>query len=81
MLDDALLVTMIKTAADAGVDYLKMGTGALKTDFSLDRALAFRQLVPRSVGVKLVADGATEAELETLVSTGIERLCLSHPLV
>ncbi len=81
LLDDALLATMIKTAADAGVDYLKNTTGALKTDFSLEQALVFRNLVPRSVGVKIVADGATETELETLISAGVERLCLGHPLV
>ena len=81
LLDDALLAIMVKTAADAGVDYLKNTTGALKTDFSLERALVFRNLVPRSVGVKIVADGATETELETLISAGVERLCLGHTLV
>lgn len=80
LLDDDLLVKMIKTAADAGVDYLKNGTGSLKTPFSLKNALAFRQAVPRSVGVKIVADGATETEMETLVSAGVERLCLGHLL-
>lgn len=80
LLDDELLTKMIKTAADAGVDYLKMGTGAFKTDFSLESTLAFRRLVPRSVGVKIAADGATEMELEMLVSVGVERLCLGHSL-
>lgn len=78
LLDNDLLVKMIKTAADAGVDYLKSSTGSLKADFSLETALEFRQLVPRSVGVKIVADGATEAEMEALVSAGVERLCLGH---
>lgn len=80
LLDNALLVSMIKTAADAGVDYLKNSTGSLKTDFSLERALLFREMVPDSVGVKIAADGATEAEMERLVSAGVERLCLRHPL-
>ncbi len=81
LLDDELLTKMIKTAADAGVDYLKMGTGAMPATFSLEAALAFRGQVPRSVGVKITADGATEEELERLVSAGVERLCLGHPLV
>ncbi|MVM40776.1 deoxyribose-phosphate aldolase [Spirosoma sp. HMF3257] len=71
------LQKMVKLAADAGVDFIKNATGALPVTFSLEAALQFRQLVPRSVGVKLVADGATEQQMEELVARGVERISLS----
>lgn len=69
----------INLATDAGTDFIKNQTGALKADFSLEPALAFRQNVSKSVGVKIIADGATEAEMETLVAAGIDRLSLEAP--
>ena len=85
MLESSLLDTkqvqqVIKLASDAGADFLKNATGAIRTDFSLEAALLFRQNVPNSVGVKIVADGATEAELEALVAAGVERLALAQPI-
>lgn len=74
--DGSLLARMIKTAADAGADFLKNATGSIPTPFSLEKALAFRQLVPSAVGVKIVADGATQAQMEELVGAGVERLTL-----
>ena len=74
LLDAALLQTVIKQATDAGVDFIKNATGALPMPFSVDQALTFRQLVPRSVGVKIVADGADEQQMEALVAAGVERL-------
>jgi deoxyribose-phosphate aldolase len=79
-------LAMLKTAADAGADGLKNATGtplpgvsALGTlfkPFSLDKALAFRAAVPKSVEVSIVADGASVAEMEALVAAGVERLAL-----
>lgn len=80
LLDETQLNRMVKIAADAGVDFLKRSSGSRVADFNMTNALAFRQLVPRSVGVKLVVDGATEHDLEQLVQAGVERLCLGHPL-
>lgn len=85
ILESSLLSTeqsqsVIRQAADAGVDFMKNATGALPLPFSLDSALAFRQLVPQSVGVKVVADGATDTQLEALVAAGVERLTIRHRL-
>ena len=82
ILESALLTPeqqtkMIKLAVDAGADFIKDRTGALPYEFSLDAGLAFRQAVPSSVGVKIVADGATAGEMETLVSAGVERLSVA----
>lgn len=68
---------LIKQAVDAGADFIKDHTGAFPHTFSLDAALAFRHTVPRSVGVKIVADGATTTDMETLVSAGVERLSVA----
>lgn len=78
LLDQDQLAKMIKLAADAGTDFLKNSTGSLDTTFSLEKALHFRRDVPKSVGVKIVADGATESQLEQLVAAGVERLALGH---
>jgi len=82
VLESALLTPeqqrqLIKQAVDAGADFIKDHTGAFPPAFSLDAALAFRQSVPRSVGVKVVADGATTTDMETLVSAGVERLSVA----
>ncbi len=80
LLDEAQLLTMIKTATDAGADGLKNATGAAlatgQTPFSLKKSLVFRANVPSSVTVSIAADGATEAELEALVSAGVNRLAM-----
>ena len=68
---------MIRLAADAGADFIKDHTGALPYEFSLNAALAFRQAVPSTVGVKIVADGADSSDMERLVSAGVERLSVS----
>ncbi|MVM31782.1 deoxyribose-phosphate aldolase [Spirosoma sp. HMF4905] len=78
LLDQEQIRTVIKLATDAGADFLKNSTGVLPATFSLETALQFRQLVPQSVGVKIVADGATEEQLEELVKAGVERLALGH---
>lgn len=83
LLTDEQLLSMIKTAADAGVDGLKNATGiplpgVASAPFSLDKALAFRAAVPRSLSVGIVADGATEAELDAMIAAGVERLALSR---
>ena len=80
LLDRAQTTKLIKLASDAGADFLKDQTGALPGQFSLDNALQFRRNVPSSVGVKIVADGATEQQMEALVAAGIERLALGHRL-
>lgn len=76
--DRSLLARMIKTAADAGADFLKNATGVMSGPFSLEQALRFRQLVPASVGVKIVADGASTEEMERLVQAGVDRLGLAR---
>lgn len=78
--DEPLLARMIKTATDAGADFLKNATGALQTPFSFDQCLAFRALVPASVGVKIVADGASEVEMEKLVQANVNRLTFGQDL-
>ncbi|GAA4413302.1 deoxyribose-phosphate aldolase [Nibrella viscosa] len=80
LLDNDQLKQMVKLATDSGADFLKNATGAVPGDFSLDRALHFRRLAPSSVGVKIVADGATVPEMEQLVAAGVERLALGHPI-
>jgi len=79
--DGLLLAKMIKIAADAGADFLKNATGALEMPFSLEKCLAFRDLVPTSVGVKIVADGASQAEMEQLVQANVDRLTLGQGLL
>jgi deoxyribose-phosphate aldolase len=69
---------MIRLATDAGADYIKNGTGVAGQPFNLESALRFRQAVPQSVGVKIVADGATETELDTLIQAGVERLAITN---
>ncbi|MFD2572818.1 deoxyribose-phosphate aldolase [Spirosoma soli] len=80
LLDREQQLKMIKLATDAGTDFIKHVTGSRQADFSLKDALLFRQDVPKSVGVKIVADGATEADMEQLVSAGVERLALAQPI-
>ena len=91
-LDEAQLLKLIKTAADAGADGLKNATGTpfagpspgtarpasagLLPTFSLQNALHFRASVPGSIAVTIAADGATEPELEALVAAGINRLAI-----
>ncbi len=80
LLDNEQRLKVIKLATDAGCDFLKNATGAIRPSFSVESALQFRRDVPQSVGVKIVADGATEHELEQLVAAGVERLALGQPL-
>lgn len=74
LLDQDQLQKVLKLATDAGTDFIKNETGAIHTNFSLEQAIAFRQQISTSVGVKIVATGATEAEMEALVAAGVERL-------
>ncbi|GAB4041713.1 deoxyribose-phosphate aldolase [Spirosoma jeollabukense] len=83
LLNQEQLQSMIKISADAGADFIKNSTGARQYGlpmpaFALDDALQFRRYVPTSVGVKIVADGATESQLEALVAAGVERLSIEH---
>ena len=78
LLDQEQRLQLIKLATDAGCDFLKNATGAITTNFSVGAALQFRRDVPKSVGVKIVADGATEHELEQLVAAGVDRLALGQ---
>ncbi len=77
LLDAGQRLAMIKIAADAGADFLKNRTGALPDPFLLPDALQFRHDVPRSVGVKIVADNATEANMEQLIDAGVDRLAIA----
>ncbi len=78
LLNEGQLAQLVKTATDAGADYLKDKTGVVPSPFSLYPAMAFRKLVSRSVGVRVVADGATVAEMEALVNAGVERLAVGR---
>lgn len=78
LLTEDLLEKMVKTAADAGADFLKDRTGFMGDSFAVQRALAFRELVPTTVGVKIVADGATGPEMEALIAAGVERLTVAR---
>ncbi|MBD2701134.1 deoxyribose-phosphate aldolase [Spirosoma sp. BT702] len=89
ILESALLTVdqqkqLIKLAADAGTDFIKNATGfvtlekASQPTYHHESAVTFRQLVPRSVGVKIVADGASEQQLEKLIDAGVERLAISN---
>jgi deoxyribose-phosphate aldolase len=80
LLDRDQLTRSIKLSADAGADFLKNTTGSLHTPFSPETALQFRRDVPKSVGVKIVVDGATESQMEQLVAAGVDRLTLGQPL-
>jgi deoxyribose-phosphate aldolase len=84
ILESALLTPdqqkhLIKLSSDAGADFLKNATGSRPDPFSLETALQFRQDVPSSVGVKVIADGASSKQLETLIGADIERLTLRYP--
>lgn len=80
LLDQAQRLQVVKLATDAGCDFLKNATGVMTTDFSMEAALQFRRDVPQSVGVKIVADGATDREMEGLVAAGVERLALGQAI-
>lgn len=80
LLDQEQLLKVIKLATDAGADFLKNATGTDNAPFSPETALQFRRDVPRSVGVKIVADGATESQMEELIAAGVERLALGQSL-
>ncbi|QIP17212.1 deoxyribose-phosphate aldolase [Spirosoma aureum] len=85
LLDQAQLQAVIKLAADTGADFIKNATGSRQTGsrqtgFSLETALAFRYLVPKSIGIKIVVDGATQEEMEKLISAGVDRLSLGQSI-
>ncbi|WP_428654993.1 deoxyribose-phosphate aldolase [Runella sp.] len=74
--DELNLVRAVKTAADAGVDYVQNATGLFHKTFELEKALQFKASVPAHVGCKIWAEGATNEDLTKLREHGIERLCL-----
>lgn len=83
LLNQEQLQSMIKISTDAGADFVKNATGARQHGlpipvFSLDDALQFRRYVPTSVGVKIVADGATKSQMEALIAVGVERLSIEY---
>ncbi len=80
LLSPAQQLDVIKLATDAGCDFLKNATGAITANFSLESALQFRRDVPTSVGVKIVADGATDIEMEQLIAAGVDRLALGQAI-
>ena len=84
LLDQEQIQKMIKLSVDAGADFIKNSTGFAPNSTGIlydhSQSLEFRQSVPRSVGVKIMADGATEPQLEALIAAGVERLALGHSL-
>ena len=84
LLDAEQIQKMIKLVVDTGADFIKNTTGfvagATQPAYHHKQAVQFRQLVPRSVGVKIVVDGATETQMDELVSASVERLSLGHIL-
>ncbi|GAB4011667.1 deoxyribose-phosphate aldolase [Spirosoma migulaei] len=85
LLDPEQMKKMIKLAADTGADFIKNATGFVPDLsgqlYNHSQSLLFREFVPRSVGVKLVVDGATEQQMEELVAAGVERLSLGLDLL
>jgi deoxyribose-phosphate aldolase len=84
ILESALLTPdqqkhLVKLSADAGADFIKNATGIRNDPFSPESTIQFRQDVPKSVGVKIVADGATSDQLDALIAAGVERLTLRYP--
>jgi deoxyribose-phosphate aldolase len=65
------LQKVIKEATDAGVDYIKIYQA-----FNFSQTIQIKQLIPDTVGLKIVADGATHEERQQLIDAGIERICL-----
>ncbi|MFD2935793.1 deoxyribose-phosphate aldolase [Spirosoma flavum] len=84
LLDQDQLLKMIRLAADTGADFIKNSTGFPVGQnvyrYTHESALAFRLAVPKSVGVKLIVDGATEQQMEELVAAGVDRLAIGHQL-
>lgn len=84
LLDPEQTQKMIKLAADTGADFIKNATGFVPDPsgrlYNHSQSRQFRESVPRSVGVKLVVDGATEQQMEELVAAGVERLSLGSNL-
>ena len=82
LLDPVQTQKVVKLAADAGADFIKNATGfspnSTGNAYDHVQALQFRQLVPRSVCVTIVADAATEPPLEELVAAGVERLSVGQ---
>ena len=63
--DDTHLQRVLKTAADAGVDYVQNATGFLSQSFDLTEALRFKAMTPSHVGCKIWAEAATNEEIKT----------------
>lgn len=74
--DEPSLIRALKTAADAGADYIQNTTGFFQKSFDLEKALRFKQLTPARVGCKVWAEGATNEDFTKLLEHGAERLCL-----
>lgn len=73
--DNANLQQAIKEAIDAGVDYIK-----IYKPFDLNESLHIKERIPASVGLKILASGAKEDEMQKLIDAGVERLCLTHSI-
>lgn len=67
--DTPNLQQAIKEAIDAGVDYIK-----IYKPFDINESLRIKEWIPASVGLKILASGAKEEELQQLIDAGVERI-------
>lgn len=76
LFDESNLLRALKTAADAGADYVQNAAGVFSTAFDLEKALLFKHLTPSQVGCKIWAQNAANEDFTKLQEHAIERLCL-----
>jgi len=67
--DTPNLQQAIKEAIDAGVDYIK-----IYKPFDINESLLIKEWIPASVGLKILASGAKEEEMQQLIDAGVERI-------
>ncbi|AEI48579.1 deoxyribose-phosphate aldolase/phospho-2-dehydro-3-deoxyheptonate aldolase [Runella slithyformis] len=74
--DEPNLDRALKTAADAGADYVQNATGVFSPTFDIEKALLFKRLTPSQVGCKIWAQNAANEDFAKLQEHAVERLCL-----
>lgn len=74
--DEPNLQRALKTAADAGADYVQNATGAFSETFDLEKALLFKHFTPSQMGCKIWAQHAANEDFAKLQEHALERLCV-----
>lgn len=75
--DEAELATFCKASVDAGADYIKPATGFLKNTISPEEVNHLVQLLPSSVGLKVVASDASSSAIKELFRAGAQKVVVS----